>query len=668
MRRSVLLVGLVVLFLASMIVGASLPLSDEYDLTWPAAGLAAAILLMVPRRRVWPMAALLASLGSIMHAASQSDPLLQELGVAVGVVAGAVLLRLMLRPGDDDHLEFNDDDRLGILGLATVCAGLVASAVLAVATAVDGDVLTLEELGIVFLGHVASQLCLLPLFVGGTNGGGLGSELELIGQRFMMVAGLLLVLVPEPQPYFLFVLLPLAAWPALRARTRESHLQTLLISIACYVSLLVSPEFVQQVAEPTTTVLILLLFLISLPIIVLPLTVTAQASQSLSSTTHQGNRALNRLVEAVGGIAIILTDDSGRITMFNPGAERIFGYRADQVLGRFPDLFHTSEEIARHAEDLGVQADMVPVSLAMAEKGVTRDWEIVRADGGRRTIALTLAHLTDEAGQTVGYLCTGEDVTQRELTEQALRRALAHEKDAVQILREADQVKSDLVSTISHELRTPVTSIAGYVEVLSDQLMGDLTPAQADVVHRIQRNSQRLRLLIDDLLTLNTIESTGLSLARSELNLCAVVNRVWDSMSGTVSGRDLHLCLDVPPHPLRVMGDGGHLERAVRNLVSNALKFTPDGGTVEVSLRERGEEVELLVADTGIGIPVEDQNRLFTRFYRSTAATEKAIQGTGLGLSIVHAIVTQHGGSIDVDSAPDEGTTMRVRLPLRAAS
>ncbi|WP_052668241.1 ATP-binding protein [Nitriliruptor alkaliphilus] len=228
-------------------------------------------------------------------------------------------------------------------------------------------------------------------------------------------------------------------------------------------------------------------------------------------------------------------------------------------------------------------------------------------------------------------------------------------------LEELDQQKSDFVSTVSHELRTPLTSIIGYLEMLEDGDAGPLNDEQLDLLAVGQRNAGRLLALIEDLLTLSRIESGKLRRDVAPVDLAALVGDVTAELRPRVAGRDLALTVDAAPAV--VHGDRGHLERVLFNLVGNALKFTPAGGEVTVSSRRGDGEVVLAVRDSGIGIPEDEIDRLFDRFFRASTATDRAIPGTGLGLAITGLLVEQHGGRIDVDSVAGVGTTVTVRLP-----
>ena len=195
-----------------------------------------------------------------------------------------------------------------------------------------------------------------------------------------------------------------------------------------------------------------------------------------------------------------------------------------------------------------------------------------------------------------------------------------------------DQVKDAFVSSVSHELRTPITSIVGYLEMLEEGEFGDLNAAQADAVRRVSSNSRRLLSLIDDLLTLSRVQDDGLGLAHRAFDLREVVRSGHDVVAPAWASRDLAVHLELPSEPVPFVGDKDMLERVVINLVGNAVKFTPEGGRVHVRMTAGHGNAVVEVRDTGIGIPAQEQDRLFSRFFRSSTAQKQAIPGSGLGL------------------------------------
>ena len=274
------------------------------------------------------------------------------------------------------------------------------------------------------------------------------------------------------------------------------------------------------------------------------------------------------------------------------------------------------------------------------------------------------------------------EVRNEQLVEQATRLeqslALAHEaqaeaenarltlSDQNRRLLELDRLKDEFLSLVSHELRTPLTSIRGYLDLVLDEEAGELNPEQRRFLKAVERNSGRLLRLVGDLLFVAQADAGRLTLERAKVDLAALAADCVEAARPVADQRSIELHLEAVPVPALV-GDRGRLAQVLDNLVSNALKFTPEGGRVEVRTSTTDDHVYLEVEDSGIGIPAAEQPRLFDRFFRAVSATEQAIPGTGLGLAIVKAIVEAHAGRIEVVSAPGKGTTFVVKLPLREA-
>jgi signal transduction histidine kinase len=232
-------------------------------------------------------------------------------------------------------------------------------------------------------------------------------------------------------------------------------------------------------------------------------------------------------------------------------------------------------------------------------------------------------------------------------------------------LREADRLKDEFVALISHDLRTPLTSILGYLELtLEDE---ELTGTQRGYLEVVDRNAQRLLRLVSDLLFVARLEAGQLELHQSELDLAAVVRQSVAEAEPRAAAGGIKLTCETEPVP-HVNADKGRIFQLLDNLVSNAIKFTPDGGSVRVSVTAANGGVLLEVADTGMGIPSDEQRRLFERFFRSSTASERQIQGTGLGLYIARAIVEAHGGDISFESEPGRGTAFRIEMPVERAA
>ena len=251
-------------------------------------------------------------------------------------------------------------------------------------------------------------------------------------------------------------------------------------------------------------------------------------------------------------------------------------------------------------------------------------------------------------------------------------RALEHarlyegEERLVAELKSLDQAKSSFLAAASHDVRTPLTSILGYVELMSDGEAGPVTPRQAKMLDAMNRNARRLRTMVEDMLTVSKIELGAFTSRLRPLDLTSLVRAAADVIRPSTATGGIVFAMNCPDHALMVDGDPEQLDRVLANLLSNAVKYTPKGGNVTLTVQGAGECAELTVADTGIGIPEEDQASLFTRFFRASNAVEAAIQGSGLGLSIVRTIVTNHHGDLSVESARDRGTAVTVRIPLHS--
>jgi signal transduction histidine kinase len=213
-------------------------------------------------------------------------------------------------------------------------------------------------------------------------------------------------------------------------------------------------------------------------------------------------------------------------------------------------------------------------------------------------------------------------------------------------------------------LRSPLTSIIGYVEILADSGEGPLLPAQARMLEAVDRNARRLRTLIENMLTTARIEMGAFTTRRGPADLAALVMAAADVIRPAAAAGGLDLEVACPPSGLIVDGDADQLDRVVVNLLSNAVKYTPKGGRVRTALVSEDDSAVLTVADTGIGIPAKDQRALFTRFFRASNAVAEAVPGSGLGMSIARTIVANHEGDISVESAEGKGTTVTVRIAL----
>jgi signal transduction histidine kinase len=230
-------------------------------------------------------------------------------------------------------------------------------------------------------------------------------------------------------------------------------------------------------------------------------------------------------------------------------------------------------------------------------------------------------------------------------------------------LREADRLKDEFVALISHDLRTPLTSITGYVELA---LEGDLSDEVRGFLQVVSRNTERLLALVNDLLFVARLQTGEISLEPAHVDLADVVRDGVRSIEPRAAAKRVTLTCDIAQMPTAKV-DAGRVLQVLDNLLSNAVKFTPAHGAVQVSLGADADHVVLEVADTGMGIAPDDQRRVFERFFRAENAVERQVPGTGLGLYISRAIAEAHGGTLTVRSERGRGSTFRLELPVRRA-
>ncbi|KQY74595.1 PAS domain-containing sensor histidine kinase [Microbacterium maritypicum] len=357
--------------------------------------------------------------------------------------------------------------------------------------------------------------------------------------------------------------------------------------------------------------------------------------------------------------AVIATDRGGIVTAWNPGAVRLIGLPVDEALGGVRiDRFFSSAALSMLASDNtepphpvdglsmadGALAPGIRALFAQADAGLTVDGdiEVVTAAGTTVPARVTVSPHKDGAGAQQGYLFVLTDETR-----------------AVEVAR----MKDEFVGMISHELRTPLSAIIGFLDLLQNDPAQPLTDDQQEFVGIIERNAQRLLNLVGDLLFTAQVESGRFPLEREEADVAALVRSAVASAGPHAHREGVELVAEVEPGAVPVFIDAGRVGQAIDNLLSNAIKFTPRGGTVTARVRAVDGGVEFSIADTGVGIPEDEQGMLFTRFFRASTATRNAVPGVGLGLTITRAIVLAHGGTMEVSSQEGVGTEFRFTLP-----
>ena len=642
---------------------------SQVPAVWPAGGVVAGLLLTSPSRmHPWLLiSSVLLILGAYLFHGYDTLP---ALGYSASFVAAAWLVRHQLVKGlDGRRAALRDSGDVSQFVVAITAGSLLAGVGYGLTDWVVGQ-------GNPFLGalgafgaNAVAGMVLLPLFLKTVTFEPIAGSHERAVRAVLTIGTTVAVFARADVPPVVFAVMPMFAWHAFRGSLREATVLLTLVAVIGSAFTVLEMGPIWGLAEryalaPELVNGVLQLFLLDCGLILLPVSVMVTQQRISAARADAERETLQRLVASATGTAIIATGPDGCITLFNPGAEALLGYSSAEVLGRRPDMFHPEDELRHQASRLRAMPTFADICRAsIAAEDAHRLWLFRRKDGEERIMRMTLTGVPGESGELSGYLATAEDVTEREKAHRAMLLTVQHQRTAVERLQELERVKGDFVATVSHELRTPITSIIGYTELLDDGLVGELTPSQNEIVHRLDRNGRRLLLLVEDLLTLSQIECSSLKIEPVVTDIRSVVRKAHDRLAVLLAGRSLEVSVSTPHEPVVHHGDPVQLERMVVNLMTNAVKFTPDGGTVQVALDSDGETSQIMVKDDGVGITEEDQTKLFTRFFRSSSSFEQAVQGTGLGLTIVRAIVTLHGGSIGVTSAQGHGTTVTVTLP-----
>ncbi len=335
------------------------------------------------------------------------------------------------------------------------------------------------------------------------------------------------------------------------------------------------------------------------------------------------------------GIAdgVIVFDNDGKAIVANPAISRILEYPPEEILGQ--DIESLMAQM--------VDADGREMVIDLLKDREARR-SSVKFGWGEKTLSVSFAPVHDARGQVSGTVAVFRDFT--------------HEA-------EIDRMKSDFVSIVSHELRTPLTSIKGYLDLLLIGASGAINKHQESFLRIIKDNAERLHDLVNDLLDISRIESGKVDLDVQVVSMPLLIQHVADSLRMEFDDRNLTLTLDVPSNLPEIFGDPNRIEQILTNLLSNAYKYTRQGGAT-VRARVVDSVLQVDVIDTGIGISKQDQERLFTRFFRAEDRAVRQQAGTGLGLHITKLLVEMHGGLIWVKSEPGVGSTFSFTLPLPA--
>lgn len=332
--------------------------------------------------------------------------------------------------------------------------------------------------------------------------------------------------------------------------------------------------------------------------------------------------------------AILSKSLDGTITSWNPAAERMFGYTRKEIINQPIFMLIPQDRIQEELQ--------IIERVSAGEKIESLETQHRRKDGSLLDVSATISPILDESGQVLGVSKILRDISER---------------------KKLDLMQSEFISTVSHELRTPLTSIRGALGLIIGKYSRDMPDDPLKMLDLANRNAERLSLLVNDILDLEKIQSGALELELVPVDMIVLAQRAYEENLGFADKHQVLLKLQIKTHGATVLGDQQRLLQVFANLISNAVKFSPTNGTVDITIETQGNLVEASITDRGSGIPEEFRERIFQRFAQADSSDTREKSGTGLGLSISKAIIDRHMGVIGYESSSTQGTRFYFQLP-----
>ena len=382
--------------------------------------------------------------------------------------------------------------------------------------------------------------------------------------------------------------------------------------------------------------------------------------------------ALQRAIFNSPNFSSIATDAKGVIQIFNVGAERMLGYTAAEVVNKItPANISDPQEMIAHAKALSVELGTrigpgFEALVFKASRGIEDIYELtyIRKDGSRFPAVVSVTALRDADNEIIGYLLIGTDNTARKHAEEERKKL----EEALELIRQ-DQMrfKDEFLSHVSHELRSPLTAIKQFTTILLGGLAGELNKEQREYQQIVLKNIRQLQSMIDDLLEVTRLETGKLTVELERVSVMIAVTDTFNTLKGSARAKGVTLSYDLPPNLPSVHADPTRLRQILIILLDNAIKFTPEGGSVTVKALVQQQDTRLLlleVSDTGCGINSEITENIFERLYQVSERTEGSRKGLGLGLYICKELVMRNGGTIWAKRRPQNGSTFSFTLPV----
>lgn len=349
--------------------------------------------------------------------------------------------------------------------------------------------------------------------------------------------------------------------------------------------------------------------------------------------------------------AIITINEHRIVQSFNPAAERLFGYTASNIIGQNVKMLIPEPYHSQHDTYVGNYLRTGIKKII----GIGREVKAQRKDGKIFPIYLSVGET--KSGNYRLFTGIIHDITDIKKAEKTL-------KEANERLENLNAMKSEFISVVSHDLRTPLTSIKNAVQLLLNEKAGKLNKTQTNFMSMAERNIDRLTRLINDLLDLSKLEAGKMKLQFTEMDIKRIIHLSVETFKSRADDKSIELTMNLPEVLPNVYVDSDRIEQVFANLIDNALKFTSEGGKIVVSARRIQDKVEVGIEDTGVGIPAEGQQHIFDQFYQTEDTLSRKTGGTGLGLSIVKQLIEAHGGNISVESEAGKGSRFFFTLPV----
>ena len=369
----------------------------------------------------------------------------------------------------------------------------------------------------------------------------------------------------------------------------------------------------------------------------------AVENSQLYDEMRGGKTYIENLVENAGD-AIVSTDTQDQILSWNRAAEVIFGYSKEEIIGKSLALL----ALPGHPIELADLRTKVEITGPMRNLEARRR----RKDGAIINVALAVSPIKDKDDQIVGFLYIAKDITEAKRYERRLRQL--------------DHMKSDFVSNVSHELRTPLTAIKGSVDNMLDGITGSLNERQTRYLTRIKSNADRLGRLINEILDLSRIESGKIEIVPTSLPMVSLAKEVAEVLRPVAAEKLILLEVSQPSDEVIAWADRDKITQVIVNLVGNAVKFTPSHGSVTIAVsKDEHDSVQVSISDTGPGIPADEVDKIFDKFYQVARVNKEKTKGAGLGLAISRALVEMHGGRLWIESEAGKGSIFSFTIPGR---